>query len=79
MSNTRLGKGTFGEVRTSSCNNAIKEYFMDAHESALREITILSVAKHDNIIPVIESQMSVTDMYIIMPKALGSLEDPDGA
>ena len=75
MSNTRLGKGTFGEVRTSSCNNAIKEYFMDAHESALREITSLGVAKHDSIIPIIESQMSVTDMYIIMPKALGSLDD----
>lgn len=75
MSNTRLGKGTFGEVRTSSCNNAIKEYFVDAHESALREITSLSVAKHEHIIPIIESQMSITDMYIIMPKALGSLDD----
>ena len=45
-----LGDGNFGSVSVDEKGHAVKTYFADAQEAALREITILPLVQSDNVI-----------------------------
>jgi len=71
----RLGKGTYGQVIKTPDSRAMKRFYDDSHESAFREITMLEFAKHDCVMPVLETNIEPGNMSIVMPIAIASLSD----
>lgn len=70
-----LGDGNFGSVSVDEKGHAVKTYFADAQEAALREITILPLVQSDNVIRMYSSTYTADVKRVSMERAIGSVHD----
>ena len=70
-----LGDGNFGSVSVNTEGNAVKTYFSDAQEAALREITILPIVQSDNVIKMYSAKYTPDVKEVSMERAIGSVHD----
>ena len=70
-----LGDGNFGSVSVDAEGHAVKTYFSDAQEAALREITILPIVQSDNVIKMYSTKYTSDVKRVSMERAIGSVHD----
>ena len=70
-----LGEGSFASVGMDAHGNAVKEFYHDAHEAALRETTILPFVQSPHVIQVSKTAYTCEERCVVMERAFASVYD----